>query len=92
MPAATTTDETEAALRHMAGVLLHTPMVRSRELARAGEQRAWIDGLAAVFGVTPDAAADDAATRAPARPGFDRDADAGARESREPRAPRRNVS
>ena len=31
--------ETEAALRHMAGVLLHTPMVRSRELARAGEQR-----------------------------------------------------
>lgn len=52
---------TEAALRHMAGVLLHTPMVRSRELARAGEQQAWIDGLAAVFGVTPDA---DAAARA----------------------------
>ncbi len=47
---------TEAALRHMAGVLLHTPMVRSREHARAGEQRAWIDGLAAVFGVTADAA------------------------------------
>ncbi|WP_022892205.1 glutamyl-tRNA reductase [Agromyces subbeticus] len=46
---------TEAALRHMAGVLLHTPMVRSRELARAGEQQAWIDGLAAIFGVTPDA-------------------------------------
>ena len=36
--------ETERALRHMAGVLLHTPMVRSRELARAGEQAAWIDG------------------------------------------------
>ena len=47
---------TEAALRHMAGVLLHTPMVRSREHARAGEQRAWIDGIAAVFGVTADAA------------------------------------
>lgn len=45
---------TEAALRHMAGVLLHTPMVRSRELARAGEQTAWIDGLEALFGVTPD--------------------------------------
>jgi len=56
---------TEAALRHMAGVLLHTPMVRSRELARAGEQAAWIDGLEALFGVKPDAAAqavrDDAA-------------------------------
>lgn len=46
---------TEAALRHMAGVLLHTPMVRSRELARAGEQTAWIEGLEALFGVTPDA-------------------------------------
>ena len=41
----------------MAGVLLHTPMVRSRELARAGEQAAWIDGLEALFGVRPDAAA-----------------------------------
>jgi glutamyl-tRNA reductase len=51
---------TEEALRHMAGVLLHTPMVRSRELARAGEQQAWIDGIAAIFGVTPDA---DAAAR-----------------------------
>ncbi|HEU0183352.1 MAG TPA: glutamyl-tRNA reductase [Agromyces mariniharenae] len=48
---------TEAALRHMAGVLLHTPMVRSRELARAGEQAAWIDGLEALFGVKPDAIA-----------------------------------
>lgn len=45
---------TEAALRHMAGVLLHTPMVRSRELARSGEQAAWIDGLEAVFGVRPE--------------------------------------
>ena len=41
----------------MAGVLLHTPMVRSRELARAGGQAAWIDGLEALFGVTPDEAA-----------------------------------
>ncbi|NYD67719.1 glutamyl-tRNA reductase [Agromyces atrinae] len=44
---------TEEALRHMAGVLLHTPMVRSREYARQGEQRMWIDGLHAVFGVRP---------------------------------------
>ena len=41
----------------MAGVLLHTPMVRSRELARSGEQAAWIDGLEALFGVRPDEAA-----------------------------------
>ncbi|SIO04860.1 glutamyl-tRNA reductase [Agromyces cerinus] len=52
---------TEEALRHMAGVLLHTPMVRSRELARAGEQQAWIDGIAAIFGVAPEA---DSAARA----------------------------
>jgi len=45
---------TEAALRHLAGVLLHTPMVRSRELARSGEQAAWIDGLEALFGVRPE--------------------------------------
>ena len=49
--------QTERALRHMAGVLLHTPRVRSRELVRAGEQAAWIDGLEALFGVRPDAAA-----------------------------------
>ncbi|GAA1516707.1 glutamyl-tRNA reductase [Agromyces terreus] len=63
---------TEAALRHMAGVLLHTPMVRSRELARSGDQRAWIDGLDALFGIAPAAAAQTGADRgaasAPADP------------------------
>jgi glutamyl-tRNA reductase len=49
--------ETEAALRHLAGVLLHTPMVRSRELARAGEQQAYLDGLDALFGLTVKPAA-----------------------------------
>ncbi|PDQ36558.1 MAG: glutamyl-tRNA reductase [Candidatus Lumbricidophila eiseniae] len=44
----------ESALRHMAGVLLHTPMVRSREFTRAGKQRAWVEGVQAVFGVTAD--------------------------------------
>ncbi|MFD6056133.1 glutamyl-tRNA reductase [Agromyces sp. NPDC060279] len=44
----------EQALRHMAGVLLHTPMVRSREFARSGEQRAWIEALDALFGVRAD--------------------------------------
>lgn len=63
---------TEAALRHMAGVLLHTPMVRSRELARAGEQAAWIDGLEALFGVRPDATAQavrESTTPSAPRPG-----------------------
>ena len=58
---------TEAALRHMAGVLLHTPMVRSREYARAGEQRAWLDGLEAVFGIRAEAEAAASADRSAAR-------------------------
>ncbi|MCX7522661.1 glutamyl-tRNA reductase [Microbacterium sp. STN6] len=53
--------ETEAALRHLAGVLLHTPSVRARELARGGEADAFIDGVAALFGVEADAAAAAAA-------------------------------
>lgn len=42
---------TEAALRHLAGVLLHTPMVRARELARAGEQDAFVAALKSVFDI-----------------------------------------
>ncbi|TFC79214.1 glutamyl-tRNA reductase [Cryobacterium cheniae] len=44
-------EQTEAALRHLAGVLLHTPMVRSRELAREGEQAAFLTGLDALFDI-----------------------------------------
>ncbi|TFD78229.1 glutamyl-tRNA reductase [Cryobacterium fucosi] len=47
-------EQTEAALRHLASVLLHTPMVRSRELARAGEQAAFLSGLDAMFGIRVD--------------------------------------
>ncbi|WP_350348169.1 glutamyl-tRNA reductase [Agromyces sp. G08B096] len=54
----------EAALRHMAGVLLHTPMVRSREHARAGRQREFIDAVEALFGVQADPASSIAAPRA----------------------------
>jgi glutamyl-tRNA reductase len=43
--------QTEAALRHLVGVLLHTPMVRSRELAREGEHEAYLAGLEAIFGL-----------------------------------------
>lgn len=56
----------EAALRHMAGVLLHTPMARSREYVRRGEARVWLDGLEALFGVRPEPAQPDAGAAAPA--------------------------
>ncbi|UFS58409.1 glutamyl-tRNA reductase [Subtercola endophyticus] len=49
------TPETEAALRHLVGVLLHTPSVRARELARAGEGESFTAALTALFGVTPEA-------------------------------------
>jgi glutamyl-tRNA reductase len=38
-------------------VLLHTPSVRARELARQGDAQAFIDGAAALFGVDVDAEA-----------------------------------
>jgi glutamyl-tRNA reductase len=41
----------ERALRHLAGVLLHTPSVKARELARDGDAAAFIDGVSAVFGI-----------------------------------------
>jgi glutamyl-tRNA reductase len=44
-------EQTERALRHLTSVLLHTPMVRSRELARAGQQAAFLTGLDALFGI-----------------------------------------
>ncbi|MGI9824714.1 glutamyl-tRNA reductase [Agromyces sp. Marseille-Q5079] len=64
----------EAALRHMAGVLLHTPMVRSRELARSGDQQSWIDGLEAIFGITPVDEAAGASAVDPASADVARDA------------------
>jgi len=43
--------ETEAAMRHLVGVLLHEPSVRARELAREGEPERFIDGVQALFGL-----------------------------------------
>ena len=58
--------ETEAALRHLAGVLLHAPSVRARELALEGRGQEFIDGLAAIYGATAELgvapAAEDSAT------------------------------
>ncbi|MDM4763313.1 glutamyl-tRNA reductase [Galbitalea sp. SE-J8] len=48
----------EQALRHFAGVLLHGPSERGRELARAGEAAAFVTAVEALFGVeVPEAAA-----------------------------------
>ncbi|MFT4217453.1 MAG: glutamyl-tRNA reductase [Micropruina sp.] len=44
-------EKTEAALRHFAGVLLHGPSVRARELASSGRRDEFLDGLHAVFGI-----------------------------------------
>jgi len=50
-------ERTESALRHLAGVLLHTPSVRARELAREGRGEEFRDGLDALFGLTDTRAA-----------------------------------
>ncbi|MCI4659110.1 glutamyl-tRNA reductase [Cryobacterium zhongshanensis] len=67
------TEQTERALRHLASVLLHTPMVRSRELARAGEQAAFTGGLDALFGIRVESgsgAGGQAAAAGPTAPGI----------------------
>ncbi len=46
-----TAEKAEAALRHFAGVLLHGPSVRARELAGSGRRDEFLDGLHAVFGI-----------------------------------------
>jgi glutamyl-tRNA reductase len=59
--------DTVAALRHLAGVLLHGPSVRARELAREGRADEFVAALDALYGIAPGAAviaapvADDAA-------------------------------
>jgi len=58
-------ERTEAALRHLAGVLLHTPSVRARELARGGDAQSVIDAANALFGLdVPPATSDRAHLRA----------------------------
>ena len=58
---------TEAALRHLAGVLLHTPSVRARELAAEGRIDEFEAALETVFGLparVEDSIGDAAAERA----------------------------
>jgi glutamyl-tRNA reductase len=58
-------ESTEAALRHLVGVLLHTPSVRARELARTGDADAFIAGANALFGVEAEPAIRSIATVEP---------------------------
>ena len=58
------TEQTESALRHLAGVLLHTPSVRARELARSGEAQAVVDAANTLFGLDLDDAAAERRLRA----------------------------
>jgi glutamyl-tRNA reductase len=46
-------DETESALRHLAGVLLHEPSVRARELAAEGRLDEFVAALDALHGIRP---------------------------------------
>ncbi len=46
-------EQTERALRHLVGVLLHRPSVRARELGRAGRGEEFVGALDALFGVQP---------------------------------------
>lgn len=50
---------TEASLRHLAGVLSHTPSVRAREAAAGGRLEEFEAALETVFGVAVQTAADD---------------------------------
>ncbi|WP_295840138.1 glutamyl-tRNA reductase [uncultured Microbacterium sp.] len=43
--------QTEQALRHLVGVLLHTPTTRAHELAEAGRADDYVDALSALFGI-----------------------------------------
>ncbi|MGG1910187.1 hypothetical protein AB1285_25170 [Microbacterium sp. NRRL B-14842] len=45
----------EQALRHLSGVLLHTPTVRAHELAAAGRADEFAAALATLYGIAPAA-------------------------------------
>lgn len=55
--------QTEQALRHLVGVLLHTPTTRAHELAETGRADEYIDALSALFGIEVEGSADSAAPR-----------------------------
>lgn len=54
----------EQAMRHLAGVLTHTPTLRARELAAQGRADEFVRAMETLYGLVPDAPAVDAATDA----------------------------
>ncbi|WP_378144477.1 glutamyl-tRNA reductase [Cnuibacter sp. UC19_7] len=69
-------EQTERALRHLVGVLLHTPSVRARELAREGRSDEVFAALETLFGLDGAAASAAGAVAAAAVEAAD-DTDAG---------------
>ncbi|KQO63811.1 glutamyl-tRNA reductase [Curtobacterium sp. Leaf261] len=49
-------ERTEQALRHLAGVLLHGPSVRARELGRSGRADEFVAAIDAMYGIRPETA------------------------------------
>ena len=47
------TEAVERAMRHLAGVLVHTPSARARALASAGEAERFADAVETLYGIAP---------------------------------------
>ena len=54
----------EQAMRHLAGVLTHTPTTRAHELAADGRGAEFVAALETIYGIAPAVEADDAAATA----------------------------
>jgi glutamyl-tRNA reductase len=54
------TEAVERAMRHLAGVLVHTPSARARQLAAAGEAHRFADAIETLHGLAPAAPAVEA--------------------------------
>jgi glutamyl-tRNA reductase len=51
------TEAVERAMRHLAGVLVHTPSARARQLAAAGQAGRFADAVETLYGLVPEAPA-----------------------------------
>lgn len=57
------TEAVERAMRHLAGVLVHTPSARARDLASAGQAERFADAVETLYGIVPATSDEQAATR-----------------------------
>ena len=57
------TEAAERAMRHLAGVLVHTPSARARALAAAGQADRFADAVETLYGIAPVVADEQAAAR-----------------------------